>query len=167
MNFRRFFEQSLILFFWREISATIFFGSEMKWLLQIYHTVASTYCCEFTKWTFTGVDSIIVNSLCWAWPKCMTRTMGQVIAPESTLDKTRGIKETLPESQRTQGIESMTWIIFLTKINLKLYQLKKIIQVLNSIPWVRCASGNVFTKSGNRQVRVNLMEKVISMLNTY
>ena len=53
------------------------------------------------------------------------------------------IIKTLPEAQRTQGIESMTCIIFLTEINLKLLQLKKISQVLNSIPWVRCASGNV------------------------
>ena len=54
------------------------------------------------------------------------------------------VEKTLPEAQRTQGIESITWIIFLTEINLKLLKLKKIIQVLNSIPWVRCASGNVF-----------------------
>ena len=47
--------------------------------------------------------------------------------------------KTLPE---TQGFESITWIIFLIEINLKSFQLKKIIQVLNSIPWVRCASGN-------------------------
>ena len=39
----------------------------------------------------------------------------------------------------------MTWIIFLTEINLKLSQMKKIFQVLNSIPWVRCASGNVWS----------------------
>ena len=51
--------------------------------------------------------------------------------------------ETLPEAQRTQGIESMTWIIFPTKIDLKVFQMKKFIQVLNSIPWVRCASNNV------------------------
>ena len=38
----------------------------------------------------------------------------------------------------------MTWISFLNEINFKRFQLKKIIQVLNSIPWVRCASGNVF-----------------------
>ena len=52
--------------------------------------------------------------------------------------------KTLPEAQRTQGIEFITWIIFLTEINLKVFQMKKFIQVLNSIPWVRCASGNVF-----------------------
>ena len=34
----------------------------------------------------------------------------------------------------------LTWIIFLTEINLTLFQVKKIIQVLNSIPRVRCAS---------------------------
>ena len=34
--------------------------------------------------------------------------------------------------------------LVLTEINLKWFLLKKIIQVLNSIPWVRCASGNVF-----------------------
>ena len=34
--------------------------------------------------------------------------------------------------------------LFLTEINLKWFQLKKIIQVSNSIPWVRCASCNVF-----------------------
>ena len=52
--------------------------------------------------------------------------------------------KTLPEAQRTQGIESITWIMFLTEINLKLFWLKKIMQVTDSIPWVRCASGNVF-----------------------
>ena len=52
-------------------------------------------------------------------------------------------QETLPEAQRTQGIESITWIMFLTEISLKLFWLKKIIQVTDSIPWVRCASGNV------------------------
>ena len=36
------------------------------------------------------------------------------------------------------------WRHLVSNINLKLYQLKKIIQVLNSIPWVRCASGNVY-----------------------
>ena len=34
--------------------------------------------------------------------------------------------------------------MFLTKINLKSFWLKKIIQVTDSIPWVRCASGNVY-----------------------
>ena len=29
-----------------------------------------------------------------------------------------GVIETLPEAQRTQGIESLTWIILLTKLNL-------------------------------------------------
>ena len=52
-------------------------------------------------------------------------------------------KKTLPEAQQTQGIESIAWIMFLTEINLKLFWLKKIIQVMDSIPWVRCASGNV------------------------
>ena len=51
--------------------------------------------------------------------------------------------KTLPEAQRTQGIESITWIMFLTEISLKLFWLKKITQVTDSIPWVRCASGNV------------------------
>ena len=51
--------------------------------------------------------------------------------------------QTLPEAQRTQGIESMTWIIFLTDMNWKYFWLKEIIQVADSIPWVCCASGNV------------------------
>ena len=51
--------------------------------------------------------------------------------------------KTLPEAQRTQGIESTTLILFLTEISLKLFWLKKITQVTDSIPWVRCASGNV------------------------
>ena len=29
------------------------------------------------------------------------------------------VKKTLPEAQRTQGIESITWIMFMTKIDLK------------------------------------------------
>ena len=33
--------------------------------------------------------------------------------------------------------------MFLTEISLKLFWLKKFIQVTDSIPWVRCASGNV------------------------
>ena len=53
-------------------------------------------------------------------------------------------EKTLPEAQRTQGIESITWIMFLTEISLKLFWLKKITQVTDSIPWVRCASGNVW-----------------------
>ena len=64
---------------------------------------------------------------------------------KQTLEKKIG--KTLPEAQRTQGIEFMTCIVFFTLINLKLFQLKKIIQVLDSIPWVRCASGNVFLHS--------------------
>ena len=44
-------------------------------------------------------------------------------------------KETLPEAQRTQGIESKTLIMFLTEIDLKLFWLKKIIQDTDSIPW--------------------------------
>ena len=50
----------------------------------------------------------------------------------------------MPEAQRTQGIESITWIMFLTEINFILFWRKKIIQVTDSIPWVRCASGNVY-----------------------
>ena len=42
-------------------------------------------------------------------------------------------------------------IMFLTKIYLKSFWLKKIIQVTNSIPWVRCASGNVFTTHQTQQ----------------
>ena len=57
--------------------------------------------------------------------------------------KLRTSWKTLPEAQRTQGIESITWIMFLTEINLISFWLKKIIQVTDSIPWVRCASGNV------------------------
>ena len=53
-------------------------------------------------------------------------------------------KQTLPEAQWTQGIESITWIMFLTEFNLKSFWLEKIIQVTDSIPWVRCASGNVY-----------------------
>ena len=34
--------------------------------------------------------------------------------------------------------------MLLTEIYLKLFGLKEIIQVTDSIPWVRCASGNVF-----------------------
>ena len=51
--------------------------------------------------------------------------------------------KTLPEAQRIQGIKSITWIMFLTEITLKSFWLKEIIQVTDSIPWVRCASGNV------------------------
>ena len=54
-------------------------------------------------------------------------------------------EETLPEAQRTQGIETITLVMFLTEFNLKSFWLEKIIQVTDSIPWVRCASGNVLT----------------------
>ena len=53
------------------------------------------------------------------------------------------MRKTLPEAQRTQGIKSITWIISPTDINLKLVEPKDICQVTDSIPWVRCAFGNV------------------------
>ena len=42
--------------------------------------------------------------------------------------------------------------MFLTEINFKLFWLKKIIQVTDSIPWVRCASGNVSSSKGTYKV---------------
>ena len=50
---------------------------------------------------------------------------------------------TLPEAKRTQGIESVTCMIFFRQNNFKLISVRNMIQVINSIPWVRCASGNV------------------------
>ena len=38
--------------------------------------------------------------------------------------KSYKLYQTLPEAQRTQGIKSAAWIIFLTKINLKRFYLK-------------------------------------------
>ena len=56
----------------------------------------------------------------------------------------RATHKTLPEAQRTQGIDSITWIVFLTEMNLYVFILaSEIIQVSDSIPWVHCASGNV------------------------
>ena len=52
--------------------------------------------------------------------------------------------ETLLEAQRTQGIEFKTWMIFLSWYNFKLILIRKMIHVIDSIPWVRCASGNVY-----------------------
>ena len=51
--------------------------------------------------------------------------------------------QTLPEAQPTQGIESVTWVIFFSQNSFKLISVRKMIQVIDSIPWVRCASGNV------------------------
>ena len=53
------------------------------------------------------------------------------------------VLQTLPKAQRTQGIEFKTWINFFIWNTFKLISVRKIIQVINSIPWVRCASGNV------------------------
>ena len=49
--------------------------------------------------------------------------------------------------------------MFLTKINLKQFWLKKIIQVTDSIPWVRCASGNVSQTS--------LLSKIFTSLSVH
>ena len=54
------------------------------------------------------------------------------------------MKHTLPEEQRTQDIESVTWMIFFGQNNFKLISVRNMIQVIDSIPWIRCASGNVF-----------------------
>ena len=51
-------------------------------------------------------------------------------------------KQTLPEAQRTQGIESLTRIFFQNKFPFLLAV--EISQVLDSIPWVCCAFGNVY-----------------------
>ena len=37
---------------------------------------------------------------------------------EKVVEFLKKVEKTLPEAQRTQGIESITWIKFLTKINL-------------------------------------------------
>ena len=58
--------------------------------------------------------------------------------------KMRHTNKTLPEAQRTQGIESVTWMIFFSQNNFKLISVRNMIQVIDSMPWVRCASGNVF-----------------------
>ena len=53
-------------------------------------------------------------------------------------------EETLPRAQRTQGIDSMDWIVFFwLKSVWNNFSWKKYIPVLNSIPWVFCESGNV------------------------
>ena len=52
----------------------------------------------------------------------------------------------MPEAQRTQGIESITWMIFFSQNNFKLTSVRNMIKVIDSIPWVRCASGNVFSQ---------------------
>ena len=67
--------------------------------------------------------SLLMN---WWWGEC----------PYST--------KTLPEAQRTQGIESVTWQISFGSTNFKFISVGEIIQVIDLIPWVRCASGNVF-----------------------
>ena len=48
--------------------------------------------------------------------------------------------ETLPEAQRTQDIDSVSWVV--SKVEMKTSW--EIIRGMESIPWVRCASGNVF-----------------------
>ena len=55
--------------------------------------------------------------------------------------------QTLPVAQRTQGIEFITWIIFSTISDLYTFiSAAGITQVLDSIVWGWCASGNVFTQ---------------------
>ena len=49
------------------------------------------------------------------------------------------------EAQRTQGIEYVTWMIYFSWNNFKLISVSNMIQVIDSIPWVRCASGNVYS----------------------
>ena len=56
----------------------------------------------------------------------------------------QGVSKTLPEAQRTQGIESVTWMMFFNQNCFKLIPVRNVFQVVDSIPWVRCASGNVF-----------------------
>ncbi len=47
------------------------------------------------------------------------------------------------EAQRTQGIDSLTSIFFSTEL-FTFYLVGEITQFIESIPLVRCASGNVF-----------------------
>ena len=51
--------------------------------------------------------------------------------------------KTLPEAQRSQGIESLTWEIFFSQNYFEFISVRKMIQVIDSTPWARCASGNV------------------------
>ena len=72
---------------------------------------------------------------------------------------TKSWRKTLPEAQRTQGIESITWIIFLAEISLKIFwpksslgpsleticDLESAVQCFGLLEYtLRCASGNVF-----------------------
>ena len=54
------------------------------------------------------------------------------------------LDKTLPEAQRTQGIESMIWMNFFSWNYFNSILVINMIQVIDSMPWVRCASGNVF-----------------------
>ena len=47
-------------------------------------------------------------------------------------------KQTLPEAQRTQSIEFKTWIILFSWNHFKSISVRKIIQVIYLITWVRC-----------------------------
>ena len=50
--------------------------------------------------------------------------------------------ETFTEAQQTQGIESLTCISFSTEF--AFFLAAEITQLKDSMPWVRCTSGNVF-----------------------
>ena len=68
--------------------------------------------------------------------------------------------KTLPEAQRTQGIESITWVIFFSQNSFKLNSVREMIQVIDSIPWVRCASGNVCVYGHNICVEMIEIDRV-------
>ena len=72
------------------------------------------------------------------------------------------VDKTLPEAQRTQGIESVTWMIFFSQNNFKLISVRNMIQVIDSIPWVRCASGNVSTFSQKKIYFLQLFSNFFS-----
>ena len=79
------------------------------------------------------------------WEKLKNKLRKSWKKIEKIENKLRKFEEkTLPEAQQTPGIEIKTWMIFFSWNYFKLISVRKIIQVIGSIPWVRCASGNIF-----------------------
>ena len=70
------------------------------------------------------------------------------------------LSKTLPEAQRTQGIESLTWITLLTKLNLYQFQ---ITQVLDSIAWVHCATTWIWPPDGATCIDYKFSHQVASL----
>ena len=99
----------------------------MSWKQHMLHFFYVFQCSLLSKWA----------RMCW----------GRGYALSSYIHKATKFADfafqspTLPEAQWTQDIDSVSWVIF---------KAVEIIRGTESIPWVRCASGNVWNSISSR-----------------